>query len=678
MPSPLTRGRRLLVAAALVAAAALLSPAGRLAAAMALVLLAPGYLLERALPGPRPPMVARTSLWVALSLSVVALVYQWCWAAGLAIGDLALWPVAGALAAGALAAAWRDLGALAPPPAGREAAWFGALTVAIAAATLALRLADAEGLALPPWVDSVHHALMVRIAAETGAAPASLEPFMPVSGLPYHWGYHVLIATVLRLAGGELPETLLITGQILSALHAPAAAGLAVAMWRRPAAGPVAALVAGLVSLMPAYYLSWGRYTQLAGLLMLPGLAVAWQQGLAGRGRGWWAAAALVLAGLSLVHFRVLIFGAALLAALSLVWAAGEAWPAVRERLVAAVAAGAGAAALTAPWLALLAGRALLPAVADGGLAGGGSYNALNPDLLWVAPNRLLVALALAAALAGLARRAGAAAALVLWVGLMALLANPWLLTYLLAAAGLALLAGGLLRRSLAPALAGAALMLIARLGPPPYLWLITNDVFVISLFLPLAALIGGGAALLYGRLAARPTLARALLPSWAVALALAGLWGAAAMRDDVLNEGTVLATRADRAAIAWAASSTPPDARFLVNAAPWLPTARRGADGGWWLLPLAGRWTTAPPVLYVYGDPEYVAHVNAVADTLIGYRPGGEQAVLDLIAAEGITHIYLVAGKGPLQAELFAGRPGFTQVYAQDGVTIFAVDGAG
>jgi hypothetical protein len=438
----------------------------------------------------------------------------------------------------------------------------------------------------------------------------------------------------------------------------------------------VAALVVGLVSLMPAYYLSRGRYTQLAGLLMLPGLAVAWGQGLARPGRGWWAAAALTLAGLSLVHFRVLVFGLALLGALSLVWAAAHPWAEVRPRFVAALAASAAAGALTAPWLALLLSRALLPAVADSGLAGGGSYNALNEGLLWVEPNRLLVALGLAGALVGLARRASAAAALVLWVGFLALLANPWLLTYLLAALGAALLVMALSYRRFALAGVAAAMLAGAALGSPPYLWLITNDVVVISLFMPLAALIGGGAALLYERLAATgPRAARALAPAGVAALAVAGWLGAGAMRDQALNQTTVLAGPTDRAAIAWAAAETPPEARFLVNAAPWLSTARRGADGGWWLLPLAGRWTTAPPVLYVYGDPAYVAHVNAVADTVIGYVPGGEQAILDLIAAEGITHIYLVEGIGPLRAEIFAGRPGFTQVYARDGVTIFAVE---
>jgi hypothetical protein len=78
--------------------------------------------------------------------------------------------------------------------------------------------------------------------------------------------------------------------------------------------------------------------------------------------------------------------------------------------------------------------------------------------------------------------------------------------------------------------------------------------------------------------------------------------------------------------------------------------------------------------VLYTYGDPGYVRHVNAVSDTVAGYTPGQEQAILDLIAAEGVTHIYLGAKGGPLRPELFAGRPGFRTIYQRGGVTIIAV----
>ena len=677
MPMSLSTGRRLLIAVVLAAAAAALAgPVGRLSVAMTLVLFAPGYLAERHLPTPRLPLLTRLTVWIGLSLGAVALVYQWCWVAGLAIGPTALWLSTGLVALATLSAAWRDLGqpVVGGPDDGAQR-WAGTLTGAILLATLALRLAEIEGLALPPWVDSVQHALLVRIAAETGAAPISLMPYLPVNMLPYHWGYHVVMATLLRLSGLGLPELMLLTGQMLNALHALTIAGLALALWRRPAAAPVAALVVGLVSLMPAYYLSWGRYTQLTGLLMLPGLAIAWQQGLAGRGRGWWAVAALTLAGLSLIHFRVLLLGAALLAAMSLTWAVGQNWTTLSGRLRAAVTTTVAAAALTAPWLALLVARALLPAVADGGLAGDGSYNALSDALLWVTPNRLLAALALAGAWAGLRRRATAAASVLLWMALMALMANPWLITYLLVAVGVVLLAAALLQRRLALSVFGGALLLGTTMGTPPYLWLITNDSVVISLFLPLAVLISGGAAMLYARLATLgPIVARYRAPVAVVLLAAAGLWGAQATRANVLNQTTVLASPADLPAITWVADHTPPEARFLINAAPWLPAARRGVDGGWWLMPLAGRWTSTPPVVSAYGSPAYVQHVNAVGDTVIGYVPGREQAIFDLIVAERITHIYVVEGKGPLQRDLFAGRPGFTQIYAQDGVTIFAV----
>ncbi len=673
-----TPGRRLLLAVALgVIPAALVAPAGRLGVAMALVLLAPGYLIERRL-APSQPVLARLSLWLALSLSLVPLAYQWLHVAGLALGAPGLWLAAALLAGATLVCAWRDLDA-SPDQAPAGPRWAGALTALIFALTLWTRFAQIEGLAFPPWVDPVHHALLIRVAAETGMAPLSLEPYLPVRDLPYHWGYHVTIATLLRLSGLDLPQTLLVSGQILNALNALTVAGLALTLWRRPLAAPVAALIVGLVSLMPAYYLSWGRYTQLAGLLMLPSLAIAWNAALHHRGRGWWLAVALCLAGLNLVHIRMLIFGLLLMASLGLVRAAGQPWAAVRARLPGALAAVVAAVALTAPWLALIINRALLPAAAAGELAGGGSYNALNENLLWIAPNRLLVALALGGALLALWRRERAGAALLIWVGLLALATNPWLLGYALPAAGAVALINGLLRRAPLLALAGAVLLLLnPALVRLPYLWLLPNDVLVISLFLPLALLIGGGAALaLHWLEAARPRLRPFLMPATAVVVLALGLWGANNSRS-VINPVTLLVRPGESAALAWAAAETPPDARFLVNAAPWLPGARRGADGGWWLLPLAGRWTSAPPVVYVYGPPEYVAHVNAVADTVIGYGPGQEQAILDLIRAEGITHIYLVDGSGPLQAGLFAGRPGFVQVYGRDGVTIFAVKDAG
>jgi hypothetical protein len=140
-----------------------------------------------------------------------------------------------------------------------------------------------------------------------------------------------------------------------------------------------------------------------------------------------------------------------------------------------------------------------------------------------------------------------------------------------------------------------------------------------------------------------------------------------------VVNPDTILATKADEAAIEWAAEHTPADARFLVGVTPWL-NVYRGTDGGWWLLPLAGRWTSVPPVLYVYGAPDYVRAVGELSKAVANLPRDQKRQIYDLIERERITHIYLGPHSGPLAPETFAGDPTFEKVYERDGVTILAV----
>ncbi|HEY3231041.1 MAG TPA: hypothetical protein VGJ87_17575, partial [Roseiflexaceae bacterium] len=533
--------------------------------------------------------------------------------------------------------------------------------LAILALTFWTRFYQIKDLALPAWVDSVHHALMIRVAAERGQAPYSLHPYLPVDQLPYHWGYHVFAAALMRLSGMPLGETMLWAGQVLNALQALAVAALAAFLWRRPFAGVVAGLVVGLLSIMPAYYVSWGRYTQLTGMLLLAPLMIAWRAGLHAPSRGRFVCVAVLLAGLSLIHFRILVFALAFMAVSGAIWAFEAGWVRLRSRFWYATGAAALALALAAPWLWVIAVRTLLPAVArPQNLVAEAGYSGLTAGLLWAGHNRWLIALALAAALWGVLRRSRVAAEQVGWVAVLALLANP--------------------------ALVGL-----------PYTWLLTNDVVVISLFIPVGVLLGGGACMLMTWLESRCWATDGRRPTddgiidvvsgrWSVvsrrwpfvrgaiviAIGALALWGAWDLRS-VINPDTVLATQADVAAIAWADANTPADARFLVNAAPWL-NIQRGADGGWWLLPLAGRWVSAPPILYIYGPPDYVREIGELNKSIIGFRQGQEQQIYDLIDRERITYIYLGARPGPLSAAVFASSGAFEKVYQRDGVTILAV----
>jgi hypothetical protein len=694
---------RVLVASLCCAALAWIAgPAGRLLVVLPLLLFGPGYLFERAWAAFEGLSLAlRPAIWLGLSISLVVLAYEWATALGLALTAPALYALAAACGFGVV---WRFLH---EPRTGesplsvvsaqlqqttnygqrttdngqatyRASRWVLAL-LALLALTFWTRSSQIEGLALPPWVDSLHHALMIRISTETGQAPTSLRPYMPVDQLPYHWGYHVFTAAVMQLSGLGLVQTMLWVGQALNALQALVAAALAAYLWRRPLAGVVAALVVGLLSIMPAYYLSWGRYTQLTGLLILPPLMIAWRELLRAPSHGRLACLAVLLGGLSLVHFRILVFALAYLAASGAIWAFATGRAALRARLVYAMAGTALALALAMPWLWMLMLRTLLPAFArPRDLLAGDSYSALSDGLLWAGHNRVLVALALAAALWGVARRRHSAAEQALWVAALALLANPVLI--------------GL-----------------------PSIWLITNDVVAISLFLPIGVLLGGGACLLiewlerqatnliesraekreppvqrderralngtqhFGSRAWRSVRWSLVVGRWslirgmaAILLATLALWGAWNIRS-VINPGTVLATEADVAAITWAAEHTPADARFLVNAVPWL-SIQRGSDGGWWLLPLTGRWVSAPPVLYTYGAPDDVREINEFNKLIIGFRKGQEQQLYALIARERITHVYLGAQTGPLSPEIFADERMFEKVYERDGVTILAV----
>lgn len=694
------RSRLLVVILCCAVIAWLAGPPGRLLVVLLFMLVGPGYVIERLLLRTPPTTLwLRPTLWIGFSLSSVALLYQWTTLLGLALTPplLAVLLILCMLAMGWII--WRDLHDDQSVAVPRVPLTTVAL-LGILALTLWTRFVQISDLVLPAWVDSVHHALLIRIVAETGQAPYSLRPYLPVDNLPYHWGYHVFTAAVMQLSGVTLPQVMLWQGQILNALHTLTCAALAAYLWRRPLAGVVAALIVGLISIMPAYYVSWGRYTQLMGLLLLPALTLTWHIALRNATWRWWIAVALLLAGLSIIHFRVIVFAGGLLAVLALVWAIDQPWQCIRARLGQATVTALLTGLLAAPWLALLVARTLLPAVEQPqSLAGGGSYNAVNLGLLWAGQNRWLIALALAGAAWGLARRSRVMAEQIGWVGALTVLANPWLVSYLLPAVGVMLALWAVQQRRLVLLVPGIALMALnPALVRLPYLWLITNDAVVISLFIPISVMIGGGVCLLADWLqqrqfrlpvALRPTASSALriqapplrlrwlalradylLPPLLIGLALWGTWN---LRSVINYPATVFTTPADVQAIDWIADHTPADARFLINAAPWLSTANRGVDGGWWLMPLTGRWTSTPPVLFTYGPPEYVAAVKSRTNLVRDFAAGQEDAIYQLIATEQISHIYL-SHSGPLTPALFADSTRFERVYERGGGVIFLV----
>lgn len=626
--------RTAIVVGLLIIVSLALTPAGRYGLAGVIVLFVPGYLAWSWLGGDlRLPRLAAPALWLALSLSLIPIWFLWHSTLGLALTPAVLRLQALALIT---VAAWRIYCQGQWPRAPR---WLWTSLLGLLGLVGLTRGLQIRGIALPLWVDSLHHTLLVRIVGETGRIPTSLQPYLPVEHLVYHWGFHTIIATWRGLSTLDLPTAVLWSGQVLNALMALQMYALGAALLRSPRAGLLAAGLVGLLSLLPAYYVTWGRYTQLTGLLVLPMLMLA-SLALAERRACSWRLLVLVsllLAGLAVIHYQVLTFYMTFVVACGLVWLRQPrrlGYLALRFGLAAMAAT-----LLVAPWVAEMLRQVILPVAQQPGLlAGPASYNSVDWALLRAGNQPVLYVLAALSILLALWQRQGRIIAVALWVGLLLLLANPTLINL-----------------------------------PPS--WFVTNHTVQIMLFLPMGVLVAYGVHTSLGWFGAflapdirQPARAAAWVLLWA--LALLGTW----QLRWVINPATVLATAADRRAIEWAIAQTPADARWLVNSTHWVNGSPRGTDGGWWLLPLGGRWVTTPPALYIYGEPSYRHAVEILNQRIAALAPTDQVGLEQIIRDARITHIFIGAKGGPIRPDLLWGNPRFIPIYDQDGVSLFAV----
>ena len=239
---------------------------------------------------------------------------------------------------------------------GRALAWLaspGPLLIYVLALSLGARLWSVRDLVMPNWWDSVHHTVIVQLLLDHGGLFSSWEPYAPLTTFTYHFGFHGAVASLSWLSGLAAPQAVLVFGQVLNGLTVLGAYLLAQRLTGRPWAGLLAALVTGLVSLMPAYYVNWGRYTQLAGQIILPALMVVTMEAVERGGRRRLAVMAILAAGLALTHYRVAIFYGAFVVALLLVraWQNRRAPRTVWHRGGSPGRGCLAALALTAPWV---------------------------------------------------------------------------------------------------------------------------------------------------------------------------------------------------------------------------------------------------------------------------------------------------------------------------------------
>ncbi len=632
----------------------------RVAVSLFLLFIPSGYLVADVLALEQDrDLLSRLALWAGLSMSLVPLALLWLTMARIPVTALL---VRVTLLGISVLVLWRWLvrrrrseRRIRVNELTRPHYLVTSTVVLILLLSASLRFLPPSELALPSWIDSVHHVVVTRLILERGGVPDSYQPFLPVSPFLYHFGFHALSAVFVWLAGVDPASAVLIVGQTLSFLAPLTVYWLALRLTGMRWAGVISALVVGTVSLMPAHFVNWGRYTHLAGMSLLPAAVVLAMDVLEQDAcrRASILAAAVVLAGLTLTHYRVLVFALAYLVVYLFISILGEITSQLVDgstrghyhlitssprHLIALLPCCLIILLLASPWLIRLASATLRSDGIWSGLTVDASYNAFPHDLLLATANRPVAVLAVWGWLLALWRRHNALVAMGLWVPVLFLAANSQIV--------------GL------------------RTSP-----LITNSSVVISLYLPLSVLVGYLVAEVIAEIEKRidDRWHRHCRFALATVVILVALWGARSLWP-VITPETVLADEEDLLALSWIEENTPAEAKFLISARRWQANIYVGTDGGYWIPALTDRQTTVPPALYVQGSPEYVARINALAEITTEGPDVDESSFRQILAREGVTHVYLGARGSLLPRQALLESNHYALVYASGNVWIFEV----
>ena len=127
---------------------------------------------------------------------------------------------------------------------------------------------------VPLFGDSYQHTMITQLIIDHGGLFNSWEPYAELTTFTYHFGFHSAAAVFHWISGISVEKALLWTGQLINILAILGLYPLAFKIAKNRWAGVIAMLVGGLLSSMPMCYVNWGRYTQLAGQVILP--AVIW------------------------------------------------------------------------------------------------------------------------------------------------------------------------------------------------------------------------------------------------------------------------------------------------------------------------------------------------------------------------------------------------------------------
>ncbi len=508
--------------------------------------------------------------------------------------------------------------------------------------SLAIRLIMVRDLATPAWVDSVHHALITRLILNAGGYPSSFQPYLNISPTDYHPGFHSIAATFIWLTNLDLAKSLLILGQILNALSVFSVYLLAKTLTRRSTAGLFAAFVTGFLTPMPAYYTSWGRYTELTGLLILPVVLALIQTWLDEKAKkktvGIILLGALASGGLFMIHYRVVVFLAGLILFFVLYQLIFE-WKTHHGKPLGFIFLVLGIALLgmtsVFPWFIQTVKTTFLAKVSLPVVSSVSFFQDFSWPYLTSAYGKQAMVVAGLGFFWSLIKRRSMAFILGFWILILFFLANL-----------------GALK------LPGAGL--------------ITNLSVEIMLFIPISILAGYflDQTLMYWKDLIPKQL---ILPSVGVIFLIFGLVAYQGARQliPIINPVTILSRQADLQAIQWIGDNIPAGETIVINPFAWGYGLYAGNDGGYWISPLSGRLTLPPPVLYGLGNN--YKEINSQAQQI--YSSSTDPIKFwEYLNSRQYHFVYVGARGGVISPEKLSSSGLFSVLYHKTSVWIFGV----
>jgi hypothetical protein len=393
---------------------------------------------------------------------------------------------------------------------------------------------------------------------------------------------------------------------------------------------------------MPAYYTSWGRYTELTGLLIFPvviALILSWHRDVENKNMVWTIIlAAIAAGGVFIVHYRVITFlGCFLIAYLIIYPFTEDAKNAknYRDLFLLIFFTVIVSLVFVLPWFIPTIRNVLVPNLASVPQ----TSRSLFADFTWPYQTSALGKQALVLAGLGLIwsliKKWSLAILVILWVALMFFLANLDLLH---------LPGGGLITSLSVEIILFIPVSIIGGYFLQQFIqsW---KQLIPSSFSIPAAGLM----VIIFGFVAFQG--ARQLIP--------------------ILRPITILSRQADLPAIEWIDQKLPSDTKFAINPFPWGYGLYAGNDGGYWIEPLSGRFTLPPPVLYGLEPGNKIISQQSQQVIALSTDP---HSFHDYLMSQDIHYIFVGTRGGVIPPERLVSSGLFEPLYHQDGAWVIRV----